>query len=86
MKPTAIVYLIIFTLSGPVKSDAKTAGNITAPIVCSLGTLPKLQAYYLKKMKKEKLKYQKPTGTLIQAIENSLHFIAISGLDKYFRY
>jgi hypothetical protein len=86
MKPTAIVYLIMLTLSGPVKPDTKTTGNITAPIVCSLGTLPGLQAYYLKKVKKEKLKYQQPTGTLMQAIENSFHFITISGLDKYFRY
>lgn len=49
---------------------------------CSLGIAPKLQAYCLKKAKKEKLRCDTQAGYLKAALHNSLHFIGNDILNK----
>lgn len=55
---------------------------------CSLGLAPRLQGYYLKKVKKEKLQYRQQTSYFEQAVNNTLHFInngLLTGLMPYLK-
>lgn len=62
--------MMLFSLSGT-GIDAGLKENQT----CSLGMAPRLQAYCLKKTKKEKLRCHAQANYFKAALNNSLHFI-----------
>ena len=76
MKQALIICIALLTING-----ATVKNNLT-PGVCSLGVLPELHAYYLKKAEKEKLRCNEPLNAISQSVDNSLHFIADGVLSK----
>jgi hypothetical protein len=75
MKKALVIGVVLLTISGTsIKSNNAQ--------VCSLGVLPKLQAYCIKKAQKEKLRCDEYINPVKQAIDNSLHFIGHDILSK----
>lgn len=75
MKIALIFCMMLFWLNNTGTEAACTNRKSADKQTCSLGITPKLQAYYLKKVKKEKLKCQQQVDCFKQAINNTLHFL-----------
>jgi len=70
MKHTLVFCMILFSLNGT-GIDASLKYKQT----CSMGIAPRLQAYCLKKAKKEKMRCNAQAGYFKMAFNNSLRFI-----------
>jgi len=77
MKHALVFCMILFSLNGT-GIDASLKDKQT----CSSGIAPRLQAYCLKKVKKEKMRCQAQANYFKTAFNNSLRFIDSSILNS----
>ncbi|WP_448701407.1 hypothetical protein ACFGVR_04390 [Mucilaginibacter sp. AW1-3] len=73
MRYALIFCMMLFSLN--VAETPSTDSKSISKQTCSLGLAPKLQAYCLKKIKKEKLRCRAQKNCFKQLFDNTLHFI-----------
>jgi len=79
MRYALVFCMMLFTLN----SETPPANNKSVDKqTCSLGNMPTLQAYCLKKTRKERMRCLQEKNCFKQAFDNTLHFIDINLLDK----
>ncbi len=81
MKNLAFVCIAMLVLNTTGLNNDQKYLNTPAD-TCSLDVKPRLQAYCLKKTRKEQFRYNAPSNTIVQAINNSLHFIGDGFLNQ----
>jgi len=82
MKYALVFCMILFPLNGTGIQTPDTRSVLNNKQTCSMGITPRLQAYYLKKEKKEKMHCSAQASCFKAAFNNSLRFIDSSILNS----
>jgi len=81
MKHALVFCMMLFSLNG-VGIQTPDPYRVNDKQTCSTGIAPRLQAYCLKKAKKEKMRCKAQVGYFKAAFDNSLRFIDTSILNS----